>query len=81
MAGGTGTRMGAGMPKQFLLLRGAPVLLHTLRRFAEPALAVAEIIVVLPADQLATWQALCAEHWRGYSAPAGGGGPHAAGPR
>ena len=62
VAGGTGTRMGADLPKQFLLLRGAPVLLHTLRRFAEPALGVAEIIVVLPADQLATWRALCAAH-------------------
>ena len=62
MAGGTGTRMGAGLPKQFLLLRGAPVLLHTLRRFAEPALGVAEIVVVLPADQLGPWQALCAAH-------------------
>ena len=61
VAGGTGTRMGAGPPKQFLLLRGEPVLLHTLRRFAEPALGVAEIIVVLPADQLAVWQALCAQ--------------------
>jgi len=62
VAGGTGTRMGAGQPKQFLLLRGEPVLLHTLRRFAAPALGVAEIIVVLPADQTAAWQALCRTH-------------------
>ncbi len=61
VAGGSGTRMGADRPKQFLLLRGEPVLLHTLRRFAEPALGVAEIVVVLPADQLDTWQALCAQ--------------------
>ena len=62
VAGGSGTRMAADRPKQFLLLRGEPVLLHTLRRFAEPALAVAEIVVVLPADQLATWQQLCKQH-------------------
>ena len=61
VAGGSGTRMAADRPKQFLLLRGEPVLLHTLRRFAEPALAVAEIIVVLPADQLTTWQQLCGQ--------------------
>ena len=61
VAGGSGTRMGADRPKQFLLLRGEPVLLHTLRRFAEPVLGVAEIIVVLPADQLETWQALCGQ--------------------
>ena len=60
VAGGSGTRMGADRPKQFLLLRGEPVLLHTLRRFAEPALGVAEIVVVLPKEQLATWRALCA---------------------
>ncbi|HEX8325927.1 MAG TPA: 2-C-methyl-D-erythritol 4-phosphate cytidylyltransferase [Hymenobacter sp.] len=62
VAGGSGTRMGADRPKQFLLLRGEPVLLYTLRRFAEPALKVAEIVLVLPADQIETWQQLCAQH-------------------
>jgi 2-C-methyl-D-erythritol 4-phosphate cytidylyltransferase len=61
VAGGSGQRMGADRPKQFLLLRGEPVLLHTLRRFADPALAVAQTVLVLPADQLAAWQQLCAE--------------------
>ena len=61
VAGGSGTRMGTDRPKQFLLLRGEPVLLHTLRRFAEPALGVVELVVVLPKDQLDTWRALCAE--------------------
>jgi 2-C-methyl-D-erythritol 4-phosphate cytidylyltransferase len=59
VAGGSGTRMGADRPKQFLLLHGEPVLLHTLRRFAEPALGVREIVVVLPGDQLDTWRELC----------------------
>ncbi|HTE17640.1 MAG TPA: 2-C-methyl-D-erythritol 4-phosphate cytidylyltransferase, partial [Armatimonadota bacterium] len=54
--------MGADQPKQFLPLLGEPVLLHTLRRFADPALGVRRLVVVLPADQLATWQALCARH-------------------
>ena len=62
VAGGSGLRMGADRPKQFLLLRGEPVLLHTLRRFAEPALGVVQTIVVLPADQLAYWQALAADY-------------------
>ena len=61
VAGGSGTRMGADRPKQFLLLRGEPVLLHTLRRFADPALAVREIVLVLPADQVDIWQGLCAQ--------------------
>jgi 2-C-methyl-D-erythritol 4-phosphate cytidylyltransferase len=62
VAGGSGLRMGADRPKQFLLLRGEPVLLHTLRRFAEPALGVAQTIVVLPTDQIDYWQALAAEY-------------------
>lgn len=62
VAGGSGLRMGADRPKQFLLLRGEPVLLHTLRRFAEPVLGVAQTVVVLPFDQLDFWRRLCAEH-------------------
>ena len=62
VAGGTGSRMGAAVPKQFLLLHGVPVLLHTLRRFAEPGLRIADIVVVLPAEQLEVWRELCAAH-------------------
>ena len=62
VAGGSGLRMGADQPKQFLLLRGEPVLLHTLRRFADPALGVAQTVVVLPFDQLEYWQQLLAQH-------------------
>ena len=61
VAGGSGTRMGTDQPKQFLLLRGEPVLLHTLRRFAEPALGIAEVVLVLPGNQLDTWRELCSE--------------------
>ncbi|UPL49239.1 2-C-methyl-D-erythritol 4-phosphate cytidylyltransferase [Hymenobacter sublimis] len=62
VAGGSGTRMGTDRPKQFLPLAGEPVLLHTLRRFAEPALRVQECILVLPPDQLEAWQQLCAQY-------------------
>ncbi len=67
VAGGSGSRMAADRPKQFLLLRGEPVLLHTLRRFADAALAVEQIIVVLPADQLDTWEQLCQVHQVGIA--------------
>jgi len=58
-AAGLGTRMGRGAPekagtsrKQFMLLNGSPILLHTIRKFvASPA--VAEIVVALRADDLA----------------------------
>ena len=61
VAGGSGSRMGSDVPKQFLLLNGKPVLLHTLDQAhqADPAL---EIVVVLPATQLERWNALCREH-------------------
>ncbi|QJX49205.1 2-C-methyl-D-erythritol 4-phosphate cytidylyltransferase [Hymenobacter taeanensis] len=62
VAGGSGTRMGAGRPKQFLELLGEPVLLHTLRRFTEASLRVQECVVVLPPDQFDSWQQLCAQH-------------------
>ncbi|UYZ62051.1 2-C-methyl-D-erythritol 4-phosphate cytidylyltransferase [Hymenobacter weizhouensis] len=62
VAGGSGTRMGTDRPKQFLELGGEPVLVHTLRRFSEPALGVQECVVVLPPDQFDTWQQLCARY-------------------
>ncbi len=49
VAGGSGTRMGALLPKQFLLLRDKPVLYYTLRAFIE-AYPDLQIILVLPVD-------------------------------
>ena len=34
VAGGSGKRMGGEMPKQFLLMAGRPVLMHTVDAFA-----------------------------------------------
>jgi 2-C-methyl-D-erythritol 4-phosphate cytidylyltransferase len=61
VAGGTGKRMGATVPKQFLLLKGEPLLFHTLRAFHrfDPAM---QLVLVLPQDHHATWDDLCAEH-------------------
>ena len=47
VAGGSGTRMGLSMPKQFLELRGKPVFIHTLRTFLD-AFPGMEIILVFP---------------------------------
>lgn len=54
-AGGIGKRMGSSLPKQFLLLGGKPVLIHTLQRFFEfdPE---AQIIVTLPKDWVNHWK-------------------------
>lgn len=59
VAGGSGRRMGSGLPKQFRLLGGVPVLARTINRFAE-AFAGAEIVVVLPEEHIAFWHNLAA---------------------
>jgi 2-C-methyl-D-erythritol 4-phosphate cytidylyltransferase len=46
-AGGTGKRMGAGAPKQFLMLGGVPLMAHALRAL-ERAPSVTEIVLVVP---------------------------------
>jgi 2-C-methyl-D-erythritol 4-phosphate cytidylyltransferase len=46
-AGGSGRRMGSGIPKQYLLLGGIPVLAHTLRVF-QSSPVVDEIFLVVP---------------------------------
>ena len=61
VAGGSGSRMGGDTPKQFLLLRGEPVLVHTVRRFVA-ALPDATFVVVLPGRDLARWEAICADY-------------------
>lgn len=59
VAGGAGHRAGAGIPKQFRLLGGMPVLAHSINRCAE-ALPGAEIVVVLPAERIEFWKNLAA---------------------
>jgi 2-C-methyl-D-erythritol 4-phosphate cytidylyltransferase len=54
VAGGSGKRMGAEIPKQFLELAGRPVLMHTIERFKSFSDAI-EIITVLPENQLRHW--------------------------
>jgi 2-C-methyl-D-erythritol 4-phosphate cytidylyltransferase len=57
-AAGLGTRMGRAVPekagtsrKQFMLLDGSPILLHTIRKFVSTP-AVSEIVVALRADDI-----------------------------
>ncbi len=54
VAGGSGKRMGAEVPKQFLELAGRPVLMHTIERFRAFDESI-EIITVLPENQLRHW--------------------------
>ena len=61
VAGGKGTRIKSLMPKQFIELRGLPVLMHTIRAFYDYNSTIT-IILVLPADDFPTWAALCKKH-------------------
>lgn len=51
VAGGTGTRMGGYLPKQFILLRDKPVLYYTLKTFLE-AYDDLQIILCLPTEHM-----------------------------
>ena len=59
-AAGTGTRMASDRPKQFLLLAGTPVIVHTLRVF-EQCDSIHELVVVLPAEESAGFLSLAAK--------------------
>lgn len=51
VAGGSGTRMGSELPKQFLPIHGVPVLIHTIRAFLR-AIDDIQIVLVLPESHL-----------------------------
>ncbi|MBA4407919.1 MAG: 2-C-methyl-D-erythritol 4-phosphate cytidylyltransferase [Bacteroidota bacterium] len=61
VAGGSGSRMGNEIPKQFLELCGKPVLMHTIQVFYDfdPE---CELILVLPEAQQEFWAGLCLKH-------------------
>jgi len=51
VAGGSGQRMGVSTPKQFLLLKGKPLIWHTIHAFKE-TFADIQLVIVLPKDHL-----------------------------
>lgn len=61
VAAGSGVRMGADVPKQFLLLDGRPILCRSIERFAM-ALPTAKIVVVLSCSEFGRWDELCKEY-------------------
>jgi len=61
VAGGTGTRMNSAVPKQFLMLAGKPVLMHSIAAFHDFDTSV-KIIVALPSLLFGEWESLCKLH-------------------
>ncbi len=51
VAGGSGRRMGARIPKQYMSIGGEPILLHAIRPFLECP-GIDEVILVLPPEDL-----------------------------
>lgn len=66
VAGGKGLRMGGSVPKQFLPVKGKPVLMCTLETFHSCDDGI-ELIVVLPEEQQSYWRQLCVEY--GFTVP------------
>ena len=60
-AAGAGTRMASDRPKQFLLLAGTPVIVHTLKAFEECD-SIHEVIVVLPAEESAGFLSIAGKY-------------------
>lgn len=58
VAGGSGSRMQSSVAKQFLLLDGKPLLMHTIAAFNNCALTP-EILLVLNIHQHSYWEELC----------------------
>jgi 2-C-methyl-D-erythritol 4-phosphate cytidylyltransferase len=53
--GGTGSRIGTSIPKQFLSINGLPVLIHTINQFVS---LVDTVIVTLPEQYVEYWKEL-----------------------
>ncbi len=60
VAGGIGNRMNSDIPKQFMLLSGKPVLMHTITAFSSSKYSP-EIVVVLNAGYINYWEELCGQ--------------------
>lgn len=61
VAGGKGLRMGGEVPKQFIPVKGIPVLMRTMEAFRRYDSQM-ELILVLPLPQQEYWKDLCREY-------------------
>ena len=61
MAAGSGARMGAGRPKQFLELEGKAILQKTIEVFLNACPGIS-VITVLPQDFIGYWREYCLEN-------------------
>lgn len=74
VAGGMGSRMKSETPKQFMLLAGKPILMHTIAAFAAYNKHI-NILLVLPPNQVDNWNKLCKEYSFNIAHQVTNGGP------
>lgn len=60
MAAGSGTRMGADMPKQFIEIDGKAILQMTIEKFLEACPGI-NVVTVLPEAHMSYWRSYCLE--------------------
>ena len=60
-AGGTGTRMGGPLPKQFLTLGGEAILQRTISLFTRAVPGI-KVVTVLPGEHIPWWEKYCQTH-------------------
>ncbi len=61
LAGGVGKRMGNVPPKQFILLGGKPIIMHTLEK-AERLAEIERVVITCPGDHIESTRALIENH-------------------
>ncbi|MCM1293655.1 MAG: 2-C-methyl-D-erythritol 4-phosphate cytidylyltransferase [Bacteroides sp.] len=61
VAGGAGNRFGGNLPKQYCLLAGRPVVMHTIDRFRS-LMPDADILLVISRQAADLWRDLCLQH-------------------
>ena len=61
VAAGSGSRFGAALPKQYCLMNGRPVLMHTIENMRR-ALPQSQIVLVLNRDFIDYWTELCVKY-------------------
>lgn len=61
VAGGSGSRMGGALPKQYLVLEGKPVIVHALEKFLrfDPGM---EVVVVMAEKHRPLWKSMALPH-------------------
>lgn len=61
MAAGSGTRMGSGIPKQFIEIDGKAILQRTIEVFLEACPGIS-VVTVLPEQFMTSWKSYCIAH-------------------